>query len=787
MLKNKPFTFFISALLSINAFSQGIAIGQWRDHLPYNNAKTLAEAGDRIYCASEEGLFYYSKTETTVERLSKINGLSDIGFNTIAYDIPTNTLVIAYSNANIDLIQDNNIINIPDIKRKVIPGNKVINKIFFKDNYAYLACGFGIVVLDLVKKEIKDTYYIGPDGNYINVTDITCDGNEFYASTAGPPGTGGIYHAPVNAPNLANYTFWSKFNSLPVTVEATSTIPATFYNAIEFFAGKIFTNLSNPGLDTVYVFDGNNWTYFDTVYFSDTRSITALHNKMTICNYGFMFVYDTTTTMTNNVYQYFGLPNSFPNPNEGFVTETSEIWIADNGNGLVKTGNGVDYYSVYPNGPRFATAFDMSVENSALWVASGAVGLTWNPQFKKDGIASYINNTWNTIYPKDSAGQAVNDIITIAVDPYNSERVFAGSWINGVIEINNSQQTNLYNVPNSSLQDLAAVPGWIRIGGLDFDDEGNLWVGNAQVSRPISVFKTDGNWKNFNPGNAFNLNLVGDILVDSYNQKWLMMPNGAGLLVFNHGDDIDITTDGDSYKKLSTSAGYGGLPSNYVYSIAEDLDGEIWVGTDKGIAVFYSPGEVFSGNSFDAQQILIEQDGYAQYLFETEIVSAIAVDGANRKWIGTQNAGVFLMSADGTEELLHFTEENSPLFSNNIYSIAIDHLTGEVYIGTQKGIISYKGTATEGGEEFNDVYAYPNPVHHDYDGIIAIKGLVKDADIKITDVSSKLIYATKALGGQAVWNGKNFNGEKAHTGVYLVFASNEDGSQTFVTKILIIN
>ena len=145
------------------------------------------------------------------------------------------------------------------------------------------------------------------------------------------------------------------------------------------------------------------------------------------------------------------------------------------------------------------------------------------------------------------------------------------------------------------------------------------------------------------------------------------------------------------------------------------------------------------------------------------------------------------MSPDGTQELLNFNEENSPMFSNNILSIAIDDVTGEVFIGTDKGIISYKGTATEGGDIFNDVYAYPNPVHHNYDGPIAIKGLVKDADVKITDVSGNLVYATTANGGQAIWNGKGFDGEKAATGVYLVFASNEDGSQTHVTKILIIN
>ena len=779
---NKLIVSLFFALFTSLASAQGIGIGEWRDHLPYTNAKTLTEAGDRIYCASEEGLFYYSKTETTVEKLSKVTGLSDIGFSTINYDTPTNTLVVAYNNANIDLIQDNRIINIPDIKRKIIPGNKVINKIFLKDNYAYLACGFGIVVLDLIKKEIKDTYYIGPNGDYINVTDITCDGNEFYASTGG-----GIYHASVNASNLANYNFWSKYSSLP---ELPVTEPPSTYNAIEYHNGKVYANLNMPAAhDTLYVFDGSTWTYFDTINYPDVKSMTELHNKMVICGNGYAMVYtNDSDTIFHRIFQYFGLQNTGANPNQAFATETMDVWIADGGQGLVKNSDIWNYVAIYPNGPRFATAYDMSVENSNLWVASGGVDIAWGPKYERKGLASYINNSWNTIYPVDDNGNGVNDLIRVAVDPVNSSRVFAGSWINGVVEINNNEQTAMHDTTlPSTLQHLNGIP-WIRIGGLDFDMNGNLWIGNSNVNTPISVLKTDGTWKRFNPGNAFNQNLVGDLIVDSYNQKWLMRPDASGLLVFNDNYTIDDTND-DCYKKLTSSVGQGGLPSNYVYSIAEDLDGEVWVGTNKGIAVFYSPGEICSnsGSNYDAQQILIEQDGYAQYLFETEIVSAIAVDGGNRKWIGTQNAGVFLMSADGTEELLHFTEENSPLFANNILSIAIDHLTGEVFIGTQKGIISYKGEATGGGEEFYDVYAYPNPVHHDYDGLIAIKGLAKDADIKITDISGKLMYATKALGGQAVWNGKSFDGNKAATGVYLVFASNEDGSQTHVTKILIIN
>ena len=223
-------------------------------------------------------------------------------------------------------------------------------------------------------------------------------------------------------------------------------------------------------------------------------------------------------------------------------------------------------------------------------------------------------------------------------------------------------------------------------------------------------------------------------------------------------------------------------------SIAQDLDGELWLGSNEGIGVIYSPENVFeTGASYDAQRILVEVGGYTQYLLESESVTAIAVDGANRKWIGTERAGVFLLSPDGTEEILHFTSENSPLYSDFIIDIEINGETGEVFFGTQGGIISYKSTATNPNPTNTDVVAYPNPVREGYSGTIAIKGLVGNADVKITDISGTLIYSTRAEGGQAVWDGRNFDGRKAQTGVYLIFSGDDEGKENLVTKILFIN
>jgi hypothetical protein len=307
----------------------------------------------------------------------------------------------------------------------------------------------------------------------------------------------------------------------------------------------------------------------------------------------------------------------------------------------------------------------------------------------------------------------------------------------------------------------------------------------------VNVRTPDGTWKAFSIPGISGAPLFGDMTVDSYGQKWINIignnaPLGNGIAVFTDNGTLDDATD-DQSRFISSGVGKGNLPSTDIRAITEDLENEIWLGTGKGVAVIYSPSNVITSDNYDAQQILIKQDGINQYLLESEVVTAIAVDGANRKWIGTESGGVFLMSPDGTEKILNFNETNSPLLSNYILSIAIDQNSGEVFFGTNRGVISYKGDAIAGEGGCKDVLVYPNPVRPGYSGPIAIKGLVPNGSVKITDVSGNLIYETTSNGTQAIWNGTNFKGEKAHTGVYLVFSSDEDGENSCVTKLLFIN
>jgi ligand-binding sensor domain-containing protein len=364
------------------------------------------------------------------------------------------------------------------------------------------------------------------------------------------------------------------------------------------------------------------------------------------------------------------------------------------------------------------------------------------------------------------------------------------TWGYGIIYLEKMQKKAVYNPSNSSLQTI--IPGdFCRVYGMAFDKNMNLWVTNSGVSNPISVLSADGKWTSLNYGPAINAPNVSKLLIDSGNRKWVILPRGNGLFVFDdNGTPGDIRDD--TYTRVSIADNAGNEISNFVYDIAEDLEGNIWVGTASGPVVYYHPAAVFEGPQAGgyAQQILVPRNdgsGLGDYLLSTETITSIAVDGANRKWFGTRNSGVYLISADGLKQIHHFTRENSPLLSNTINSITIDGQTGEVFFATDKGIVSYRGTATSGGDSFGKVYVFPNPVRETYHGDITITGLARNVNVKITDISGNLVFETKALGGQAVWNGKNFDGRRVATGVYLVFCTNEDGSKTYVTKLLFIH
>lgn len=758
-------------------------------HLPYQKCYFVTGSSTTVWAATENGLFSLNKADNALRRITKIDGLSDLGISAIEYNAGNNVLFVGYENGNIDLIQGNQITNLPDIKRAQIIGNKTINNVYFVGNIAYLSTGFGIVVIDTDRKEVKDTYLIGNNGTYLKIFDIVTDATTIYAATAN-----GIYYAPINDPYLSNFVTWSKFNNLP------NGYSNSIFNTLTIYDNKLIVNKTvvtpTPSSDLLFQYDFSTLTWAPLTGFSDptyVRDLVVQNNLLYLCSVYVVFWMDTTFADPNAAGHLFYPYNIITGlttpaqPKDVYVDAGGVVWFADNIYGLVKMIGSGTGESFYPNGPITTDTYFMAESEGKLLVVPGGHDDAWNNVANREGLSTLKEGLW-TNYDKIAIPQldTVVDIMAAAIDPLNENHYFLGSWGKGVMEVNNGAFVQLWDNSNSTLVSKVEYQ-WVGVAGMQYDTLGNLWMVNSHATTPLNVYKPNGTWQAFDFTGLIPVGTTtSELMITSTGQKWIIVPRGGGLIVFDDNGTLTNTAD-DKKKKLGFTAGVGHIPGTEVYCMAEDDDGEIWIGTDKGIGVFYCAENIFTSAGCDAQQILITQDSYVQILLETQTVTAIAVDGANRKWIGTEGGGVFLMSADGQTELAHFTEANSPLLSDNVTSIAIDQASGEIFFGTSKGIVSYMGEANKGEDQMGDVYAYPNPVTHDYTGPIAITGLVKNADVKITDIRGQVVFKTTALGGRAIWDGNNFEGERAASGVYMVFISNDDGTQKAVTKILLIN
>lgn len=732
-------------------------IGQWREHLGYNNAIQVVSANNVVFCATTNNVFSVDATNNT-RRYSKVNGLNDIGVSCIGFDEASGQLVVVYNNSNVDVIKDGIVKNISDIKRSTVSGNKNILSVYCLNKKAYLCSGLGVIVADLDRYEISDTWLIGSGGQQVQVNGITTDGQFYYAAT-----NEGLKRASISTGNLADYRNWRLINS----------ISQGAVNMVEHVASKIIA-LKN---DSLYNIDGS-------IFYADAAwpivSISTAQNKILVCQRTLQGASRVlVVSSTGTIEKVLAQSGIISYPYSATIAQNA-VWIADYFGGLSKFTNSVERF--IPNGPPGPANGEMILANGTLHVAAGEVNDAWNARYNRTGIYSFTNGDWSY----KSAFNApvldtVLDFITIAADPTDNS-LWAGSYGGGLAHI----QENTIQIfkQNSSLQPAIGDPLSYRVSGLAFDQQNNLWMSNYGALQNISVRKPGGTFKSFAIPFFHFENAVSQLLTDDANQLWIVSPRGNGVFVYNHGASIDNLND-DQWKYLRTGKGNGNLPDNNVFCTAKDKDGFIWIGTAKGIGIVQCASDIFKGNACEAILPVAQQDRFAGYLFQNEEVHTIAVDAANRKWIGTRN-GVWLISADGEKTLLRFTEDNSPLLSNDVNHIAIDPSTGEVYFSTFKGIGSYRSTAVEATPTTAEALVFPNPVPPGYKGSIAIKGLPNNAVVKIAELSGRLVYQTRSLGGQAVWNGLNYKGETAASGVYLVLVRDDKGKERLVTKIVIV-
>ncbi len=745
---------------SYTAFAQEVPIGYWQSHLPYNVGVGVATDGMTLYAACQQSFFSFTNSGV-ITPYSKVEGMSDIGMVAIAYDAATSTTVLAYQNGSIDLFKDNTFYNIPDLKNKVVTGSKNINHIYTETGIAYISTDIGIIVIDLNKREIASSYVFYINNQIVPVNAFSGSGTYFYAIT-----TQGIFRANKNNPQLQNFAAWQHFDSTHV-LNYIANVQNTLFMAD---TNKVFT-IRNDSLILLYTTPSSHIKHIDPV--SDGIWIaeyydTLYHGPIKKMGLNFQFI------------------DSFKS--RGMVLQVTEkydksVWVADVFYGLEKRNDTVlDVFR--PEGPLAPTSFDIYANNGEAWIAYGTFNDLWQQQGNKQGFARLKDGKWTGYtFQEVDLYDSVLDFVAIVKDPVSGS-IYAGSFDNGLFVLNPDGSSQLIN---SGVFDHSSVLTGYPIAGLAFDNNNNLWVTMFGSPHELYVKTTNGSWYNFELTYPRNIPYAGGpIVVDDNNKKWYVSwdggANGGGIIVYDDNYTPEDPSD-DQSRNLTSGVGYGNLPSNKVYCIAKDKNNDIWVGTDNGIGIISCGSSVFQG--CDAQIPIVQYDQYAGYLFAGENVRSIAVDGANRKWVGTDN-GIWLLSPDASKIIYRFTQDNSPLPANRIEKITIDHVTGDVYVGTEQGLMTYRSTATDGGTTNSHVISFPNPVPSGYTGTIAIKGLVANADVRITDISGQLVYRTTAFGGQAVWNGMDYTGHRPQSGVYLIFITNLDGSETYVSKMVFL-
>ena len=723
-----------------------IPVGAWRDHLSWNNAQAVTIAGRKVYCSNGVGICIYDTQSRQLDKLTKTNGLNDAGISAMQYAATMDVVVVGYANGNLDIIAGNKVYNIPHIKRNGKYVNNRINHIYVWGKYACLSCPFGIVMVDLQLRQIQDSYIIGDHGIPAEVFSLTEYKGFFYAATAQ-----GLKKADSENRELY-FAHWEKVNDAP---------GGTLKQAIATDRYLYVCDSDNQ----IFVFDGTTWMLLRSDTNETIHRLTVSGNSLLVSTSNAVYIYNAVTNLLQNTIQSY---NNIPVVAQDAILDSNgSCWIADNRQGLVqwRSASAISFH--LPNGPSSNHAAALRFKADRLLVASGGKDRNGLPLNRQGEIHTFYANQWSSISP-----QGAYDFTDVDVFENQPTIYYVTSWGQGLYVFENGILKDQYMQNNSSL--VADFSGNVLCGGLLMDADQKLWVSN---DKQVSLFGA-GQWKTFTWQATASL---GRFTGDDYGQIWTTQGD-KGLLVFSK-------TENDAHISFKPN-NYISSPVDLSNSVTNTPDGTIWVATTQGPVCYGNPSVILSGigtGGYHPDRIGSDEPSHRYPLFGSENILSIAIDGAYRKWFGTETAGVFLIDEDNMGEVKHFTVDNSPLFSNRVHDIAINDKTGEVFFATEYGIVAYRGYAISSGDDFGKVYAFPNPVRPEYQGEIVITGLIRDADVKITDVAGNLVYQTRTLGGQAVWNGRNQQGRRVATGVYLVFCTNNDGSKTNVTKILFIH
>jgi hypothetical protein len=724
--------FVFCHIVSHLAAQELVPLGSWRYHVSYDEIKSIDLGGNKVFAGASNGILIYSPGDQSVEMLTKLNGLSNTGITLLRYDAVTEQLLVAYDNGTFDAVKDNVIRNIDPASNGVISGSKKINGITIEQGIAYFATDYGVLLFDLAKSTIKETWRdLGLSGTTLPVYQSAFTSDSVFLATALGTMVGR------RTDNLLDFNKWKRFDT------------GDFGGPVKFIT--FFDNIITAGIDGKGLYDYANgaWALSDKLTGATLRALRASPNALLVAEEDRLWRIDLNKEIVPVETDLLNAANDAIEENNG------RIWIGDVSNGLLTNGAG-SFVSILPDGPASDEIVDLVYHEKKMYAVHG--GFSGFEAFGNEGVLDiFESGAWSSqLLP-------AKDLMSIAFS--SSGTRYVASFGYGIIETEESV-TTIWDESNSTLINLNPSERKVPVTDAAHGNDG-LWVTSYGTGQPLHLHSDEG-WTAFSFPVAAS-NFPEKIIVDSFQNIWMTLNNasGGGILVF---DPVL-----NEHKHLTNQSGNGGLPSTTVYDVEEDRDGYVWAGTDQGVAYFYNYKN-------DAVRPIFE----SRFLLANEKVKTVAVDGGNRKWMGTES-GAWLFNPTGEQLLAYFTAENSPLPSSDIQVIEVNDETGEVFIATSRGLCSFRADATEATGSFSDVKIFPNPVNGEFSGLVGITGLASDAIIKITDVSGKLIWQSQANGGTASWNVQDVYGRRVSTGIFLVYAVTQDGSESVVGKIAVIN
>ena len=764
-------TLTIFTLLFSCVFSWAQEVGTWYAHYSLSYIENVATSDTRVFASNEAGLFYFDKEENSTNRFTKDDGLSGNIITALGYDERYNTFYVGYKDGNIDIVSDDNlsITNINDIQRSTgISSSKQINHFAFGNGFTYISTDFGIVVYNPERDEIKESYRnIGPNGEetIVNSVMIDEDDNLIFSNNEY-----GLSKATIGSANLLDFSNWEY-----LTDEDNQSI-----DYFEFYA--VFDNslysIRTRGTDDqngIYIYNSNSFQKTSLpISYNEAQDFNSNGTNLIGTYGGEIKVYDAS----GQIFRIFVeemTPEAGDASRCGVMDSDLNLWIGTTRNGLITNFYEGQKTSVSPNSPLSNDIFNFNFVNSSLVGLSGGYNSSGAPSSSTNSVYFYKDFKWETLNSNIDNNWQFATPIDLVYDS-DSDRYFYSTMVDGIV-IQNADGTyeQLTDVDSAGVPFFSIVTSQTRTPYIQIDNNRSLWITNHRNRGNPALHQLDlttNEWTSYNLSSNSALDALHVIIGDE-GFIWIL----GDLTSVVAYDPVN-----EREKELTTSPGQGALPSNGVNHIAKDRNGDIWVATDEGVAVFKNTSTVFDDGSYEASTPIFEQ----RPLLQDEKVNAIAVDGANRKWFGTTN-GVFLFNETGTELIHLFNTENSLLSSNNVITIGINEETGEVFFGTNEGIVSYWSDASEPEETFGDAKIFPNPINPNFDGIVTINGLKEYSEVKITDISGALVYEQLSNGGTATWDGRKLNGEVVETGVYLVYATDQDFTESFIGKIVVTN